>query len=300
MAAPPPLISGTGHPPRAVVPGTVRATPVLNVPQIPTPPSLENQKTVSPPSDGESSSAESDDDIPKEAFKVFNLKPKFNLNMPTLAPKPSLVRNSLPNQPVGSTYQQPHHGVPPIGQNLMGRGHDMSRKRPQHSPPPQDPIWRQFSALQPGMRRPPPYNEHTQQAVNSILASHQRTPANHPSFFPRMHHGNSMPSAVNNAAVMAQHSRLQAQMHLQRPPIFPARSERRPSEPHNCPYCPYQVSDMDALHDHILAHGAEKINWSCPYCPQPNQMSKNFVAKHIESAHPGFHVVYIPFGVKLQ
>ena len=270
------LVSSDYHPPRAVVPGTVRPSPSLN-------------NRMSPPivSDGECSSDGSEEEIPKEAFKVFNLTPKFN-NMPPLAPKPSLMSNSLPS--ISSAPFQ-HHVVPLIGQNLLGRGR--VENLPNSSPPSQDPIWRQFSALKSDLCRSTPYNKHNphqlsqQQIVNNILSAQQRHPPTHPAFYPHLPH--------QRGPVPPQHSNTLLRGHM-----FPPPRAHHTSGIHSCPYCPFQVADVDTLHDHILSHGIESINWSCPYCPQPNQMSRNFVAKHIKNAHPGFHVVYIPFGVTLR
>ncbi len=62
-----------------------------------------------------------------------------------------------------------------------------------------------------------------------------------------------------------------------------------------CSQCGTRVRDADTLQEHMMSRHNYHIQWTCPYCPMPNQMSKSFVEKHIQNCHPGCDIVYIPF-----
>jgi hypothetical protein len=65
----------------------------------------------------------------------------------------------------------------------------------------------------------------------------------------------------------------------------------------SCPYCQYSTVEPQTLYNHLISHG-DSIDWVCPWCKKRHS-SKNSVSKHIETQHPGYKVIYIPYGVPI-
>ena len=63
-----------------------------------------------------------------------------------------------------------------------------------------------------------------------------------------------------------------------------------------CPHCTFATVSLSALHDHIVSHGSI-VRWACPYCAVPPQSGKEVIARHIQTQHPRFPVVYKPVGL---
>ena len=63
-----------------------------------------------------------------------------------------------------------------------------------------------------------------------------------------------------------------------------------------CPHCTFVTASLSTLHDHIVSHGSI-VRWACPYCPVPPQSGKEVIARHIQTQHPRFPVVYKPVGL---
>ena len=226
-----------------------------------------------------------DEEAAKKMFNVFNLAPRMRQVRPT-AP--------LPHQPPKA-----------LAMRLRG---------PAGPTPPGLDKWRQFqSQRRPAMRgrplyavgtntyRPLPPSGSVGMTAAAFQQAHMRRGVPRvgqpPYMVPRPY-----PLATAAAAVsfMPRQPAPTSTAQSGAIPPLPRRASASPSETSiECPYCQFTAADADSIHDHILSH-APNIQWTCPYCPLPNRMTKSTVTKHIENCHPNMDVVYIPYGVPLH
>ena len=253
----------------------------------------QQQKIAAKPPARPSSPAD-DDPGAIQAFSVFNLGPRmrarqqpFSRGVPALAPRPNPIK-----------APQPRHMPPPRPPPVYPRpdppkpSQKIHQPSPRHAPPPPPqpaPIYPSF------MMAADPHIAQQLVRLSQQAQQARSMPAPPPLSSPALiapRHAPGLPSTLGGGPPNV----------VVRPGMGFTPGVPPPRAPlervYSCPYCPCTAPDQDTLHNHILTH-EPNIQWTCPYCQMPNQMSKGFVEKHIKNCHPGKRVVYIPFGIQL-
>lgn len=193
----------------------------------------------------------------RKAFSVFNLTPSMRLPRPPLCAPPPI--EVMPTRPeVVMPIGMPRVAAPPC----LPPANPFIQSVPRPQRRKQDPLPPELEKFKQFQipRRPSPT---VSKAIRSSMPPHMF-------INPRL----SAPPRVGDLA----------------PPVTTS------SKSHCCLYCPAVAPNKQELHDHILTHGPG-IGWTCPYCPTANQMTKNFLEKHILTQHPGQEIAYVPFGL---